>query len=353
MLIIILLPAIFIMYIVIDSGAFKTIEPHFSGSCKTVTGVVGAEDITIDATSGLAYISSHDRRNWSSGGGIYMYQTGSYSKPILMPHDIDGTFYPHGISLWKNPNGLDRLFVVNHPPSATENKQRSDSEVIIFEIKENQLKHVKTLKTDSPFSLNDVAAANDSSFYATIDRGSLTRFGRMLEAYGRLAMGGIAYGRGDVITRISGNLVYPNGIQVSRDGKMVYVSESTGKRLLSYTRDEVSGELSLIDEISIDSGLDNIELDADGNLWIGAHPQMYKFLKHSIDQTNRSSSQVLLVNVNNGMSVDEIYLNNGSPISGSSVGAPYQEHLLIGSVYEPFILDCKDHNSGLTNSPFR
>jgi len=31
---------------IIDSGAYKTIEPHFSGSCMKVKGVIGTEDIT-------------------------------------------------------------------------------------------------------------------------------------------------------------------------------------------------------------------------------------------------------------------------------------------------------------------
>lgn len=350
-LIMILLPAVFIMDIVIDSGALKNIEPHFAGSCEVVSGVIGAEDITIDPQNGMAYISAHDRRNWSAGGGIYLYQTGSYSTPVLMPHDLNTTFYPHGISLWKNPEGLDRLFVVNHPPSAPGSEQSSDSEVVVFEIEGSQLIHIKTLKTDLPYSLNDVAAANANSFYTTIDKGSLTRTGRLLEAYGRLARGGVAYGSGNVITRITGDLIYPNGIQVSRDGKKVYVSESTGKRLSTYSRDESSGELSLIDEVLIDSGLDNLEWDANGNLWIGAHPQMLKFLEHSSGQTKRSASQVLRVNVNQDMAIEEIYLNDGTPISGSSVGAPYEEHLLIGSVYEPFILDCKTQKTppGLHN----
>ena len=30
-----------------SAGQFKTIEPHFTGTCNTISGVVGAEDITI------------------------------------------------------------------------------------------------------------------------------------------------------------------------------------------------------------------------------------------------------------------------------------------------------------------
>ncbi|QPB83491.1 hypothetical protein CWC22_011030 [Pseudoalteromonas rubra] len=343
--VLILPPAVFVMDTIIDSGAYKTIEPHFAGSCSTVEGVVGAEDITIDPTSGLAFISAHDRRNWSGGGGIYTYQTGSYSKPTLMSHDLSDTFYPHGVSLWKNPHGADRLFVVNHPPSAPGSEQRSDSEVIIFDIIDGALKRAKTFKTDLPYSLNDVAAINSESFYATIDKGSLTRFGRLLESFGRLARGGIAYGNNGSITKLTGDLTYPNGIQVSLDSSKVYVSESTGERLLTYARDNQTGKLQLIDEMTIDSGLDNLEWDSEGNLWVAGHPQMLKYLEHSKNHANLSASQVLRVNVNDGMSVDEIYLNNGEAISGSSVGAPYQDHVLIGSVFEPFILDCKRDSS--------
>ena len=332
---------VFVADLLLDSGSFKTIEPHFEGSCRTVGGVAGAEDITIDPLNGIAYVSAHDRRNWSGGGDIFIYQPGSYSNPVVMTHDLQETFYPHGISLWKNPEGADRLFVVHHPPASAGSEQRSDSQVVIFDIDGTHLKHVRSLKTDLPFSLNDVAAASLDSFYATIDKGSLTRFGRSLEAYGRLAMGGVAYGSKDDIKRVSDDLIYPNGIQVSPDGTKVYVSESTGKRLLTYTRNPQTGALSLTDEMSIDSGLDNLEWDAEGNLWIGAHPQMLKFVQHAGDPLNRSASQILRVNMNQGKSVDEIYLNDGDPISGSSVGAPFGEHILIGSVYEPFILDCK------------
>ena len=333
--------AVFIVDTVIDSGAFKKIEPHFEGSCSIVEGVVGAEDITIDQSSGLAFISAHDRRNWSDGGGIYTYQTGSYAQPALMPHDLGETLYPHGIYLWKNNTGADRLFVVNHPPATAGSEQRSDSEVIIFEIINHKLQKIKTLKTDFPYSLNDLAAIDGERFFATIDRGSITRLSRMFEVYGRLARGGIAYGTSEGITKLVDGLVFPNGIQVGSGSKRVYVSESTGERLLTFTRDETTDELSLLAETPIDTGLDNLEWDNVGNLWVGAHPQMLKFLAHGRSSSNRSASQVLRINLNQGMSIDEIYLNRGEVISGSSVGAPYQGHLLIGSVFEPFILDCK------------
>ena len=339
-LILVAMITIFVMDTVVDSGAYKTIKPHFNGSCKAVEGVIGAEDITIDPSNGLAYLSSHDRRNWLTGGGIYTYQPGSYSTPVLMPHDFEGKLYPHGISLWKNDKGADRLFVINHPLLPQGNEFRTSSEVVVFDVMDSELKWVKTLTTDLPYSLNDVAAINGERFYATIDKGSLTRFDRSVELYGRLARGGIAYGNDQGIVKLVDDLTYPNGIQVSPNGDSVYVSESTGERLVIYQRDPNTDELMQTGEVVIDSGLDNLEWDADGYLWVGAHPQMLEFLKHSRNSQNRSASQVLRIDSNNTRSVEEVYLNKGNDISGASVAAVYKGHLLIGSVFEPFILDC-------------
>jgi arylesterase/paraoxonase len=248
--------------------------------------------------------------------------------------------YPHGISLRKNPNGFDRLFVVHHPPAPPGSEQRSDSQVVIFDIVDDGLKFVRRVTTDLPYSLNDVVAASYEHFYATIDEGSITKVGRLFESYGRLARGGIAYGSTGQMTKVMGNLIYPNGIQINHDGTKVYVSESSGSRLLTYDRDINSGVVSFDNDIDLGSGLDNLEWDMNGNLWIGAHPKMLDYVQHSANHENRSASQVLRVNLNEQISVDEIYLSNGNPLSGSSVAAPYDGHLLIGSVYEPFILDC-------------
>ena len=47
--------------LLIDTGQFKSLQPHFSGTCVEVTGVSGPEDITIHPVKRVAYISSTDR----------------------------------------------------------------------------------------------------------------------------------------------------------------------------------------------------------------------------------------------------------------------------------------------------
>lgn len=338
-LVLVLVAGAFVLDTVISAGGFRTIEPHFAGRCERVSGVVGVEDITIDPASGLAYLSAHDRRGWredgTKAGAIYVYRPGSFARPLRMAHDFAGDFHPHGISLWRNAAGSDRLFVVNHPKTPKDNL----SQVEIFEIEDGRLRHVKSVLPDAAYSLNDVAAVGADSFFATIDKGSLTPLGRTLETFGRLPRGGIAYGFSGQMQKVQGGLVYPNGIQV--DGSMVYVAETSGQRLVGFERSGPNGALTEVFDMPIDSGLDNIEFGDNGTLWIGAHPRMIDFPPHGQDAANRSPSQVLvLAPADTGFALEELYLNDGDPLSGASVAAPYKDRFLIGSVFEPLILDC-------------
>lgn len=339
---------IFITDTLNSAGVFRKIEPHFSGSCTRVEGVVGAEDITIHPVTGIAYISAMDRRTLSANGayhgGIYSYAPGSFERPEKLVLDDTAFFHPHGIDLWVDNSGNTRLFAITHPPAVpTANENfRSTSQIEIFNIIGNQLTRVKVLAPKDPISLNDVAAAGPNSFYASIDQGSTTPLGRTVEQYGRLARAGVLYGNGAETRKVLGNLVYANGVQVSNDGNTLYVAETTGKRLSSYSINEETGALTLTTEQEFNSALDNIEIDAAGNLWIAGHPKTFDFLAHAGDKNKYSPSQVFKINEStDGFNTEEIYLNDGTPISGSSVAAPTDNGFLIGSVFEPFILDCR------------
>jgi len=66
-LLLVILVAGWAVYLYWVAGQFKTIEPHFSGKCKSVAGVVGPEDITIHPRTGVAYVSACDRRALQEG----------------------------------------------------------------------------------------------------------------------------------------------------------------------------------------------------------------------------------------------------------------------------------------------
>ena len=94
--------------------------------------------------------------------------------------------------------------------------------------------------------------------------------------------------------------------------------------------------------IDFNSGIDNIEIDHEGNLWIGSHPKVYTFSRHIKDSTVLAPSQVYRFSMDNSSyNIEEVYLNLGEELSGSTVAAVYDSTILIGSVFEAHFLDCK------------
>ena len=123
----------------------------------------------------------------------------------------------------------------------------------------------------------------------------------------------------------------------------LYVCGVTEKSLIVYRRDPATGELAEEERIFLDTGVDNVEIDDRGNLWIGAHPQLLKFVGHAKNPAKRSPSQVIRMapDTEGRLQTTEIYLNDGTELSGSSVCAVLGKRMLIGSVFEEKFLDCR------------
>jgi arylesterase/paraoxonase len=163
-----------------SAGQFKTIEPHFAGRCKQVTGAIGAEDIAIHPQTAIAYVSAYDRRAVLEGhaghGGIYAYDLNAVEpKPVNLTLDAGNDFRPHGISLFVHDDGYDVLFVVNH--------EGGKHSVKIYDIKDGGLSHRSTLSDSLLVSPNDLAAVGPNSVYVTNDHRYVSGVMRILEEY--------------------------------------------------------------------------------------------------------------------------------------------------------------------------
>ena len=324
-----------------DAGEFKKINPDFSGECKSITGVLSSEDITINPKTGMAFISSADRRaRWSSinhvqKGAIYGFDLKARDPELVnLTADFSKEFNPHGIGLWIGENEKS-LFVVNH--------RRDGHFVEIFDFKNNRLIHRESIEGALMHSPNDVIPVGPRAFYVTNDHGNTSKLGRLLEEYLQLARSLVLYYDGNDFRIVAEGLAYSNGINLSPDGKTVYVAATVGQEICVYDRDKGTGDLALRHTIELGTGPDNIEVDESGNLWIGCHPKLLTFVKYSKDSQELSPSQVLKITVQKpgSYAIDEIYLNNGKPLSGSSVAAVYKDTLLIGSVFDTRFLLCK------------
>jgi len=329
-----------VVHLLWTAGHFKTIEPHFAGSCQVVAGVTGAEDITIHPRTGRAYISACDRRALNAGqngrGGIFAYDlTAPQPVPVKLTSGPGPDFQPHGISLYIDPEGRDALFVINHSGGT--------HKVEIYDLQPDGLVHRRTVKDPALVSPNDIVAVSRDRFYATNDHRFTSGLLKIGEDYLKLPLANVVFYDGRGFQVAADGIGYANGINISPDGRKLYVVGTTQMTLKIFNRDLKSGALTPIESVRFDTGLDNIEIDASGALWIAAHPQLLKFVAHSKDAANLSPSQVLRVTLqpHEEPRIDEIYLTNGEALSGASVGAVYQNRMLIGSVFESRFLDCR------------
>ncbi|HYQ90539.1 MAG TPA: SMP-30/gluconolactonase/LRE family protein [Candidatus Competibacteraceae bacterium] len=322
------------------AGEFKRLTPHFQGVCRPVYGLVGAEDITIDPTTGMAFISSFDFRAGSRGaprqGAIYAYDLTSPTAHLIhLTQNFTAEFHPHGLSLWIGDSGERLLFVINHHPQ--------EHSVDIFDYRAGALTYRQSIRSALMTSPNDVVAVGPNRFYVTNDHGNVSPWGRTLEEYLRLERAYVLYYDGMQFRKVASSLAMANGITVSPDGHTLYVAATVGRKIQVYTRDIPSGSLSWKDEIFLGTGVDNLERDPAGHLWVGAHPKLLTFVAHRKDPAVLSPSQVLKITPGSHgrYQSDEIYLDTGETLSGSSVGAVFGQQLLMGSVFDDHFLVCQ------------
>ena len=340
-----ILVAGFILRTMYEAGEFKTLEPHYSGDCSSVAGVVGAEDITF-LKNGTALISSDNRRGRMNGslaqGTIYQYRPKAKDhKLVNLRPGLDTGFHPHGISVYEDPDGKIFLAVVNHHSGGLFNSSEGHS-IELFRYEVDSLFHIRSVSGPLMISPNDIVLINKDQFYVTNDHGSSSGLMQTLEEYLQLRRCNALFYDGKKFSVAASGLGFANGININRDGSLLYVAETIGKQLSIFSRDKNTNDLELIESIDFNSGVDNIEIDSDGNLWIGSHPKMYTFSRHMNDSTVLSPSQVYKVSLDqsNSYTIEEIYLNLGGELSGSTVAAFYDSTLLIGSVFESYFLDC-------------
>lgn len=318
------------------AGSFRSIDPVLAGKIETMyPGIYGPEDMDLDDATGRLYISSADRwktfRGLSPDDGIWVLDVDSSTRPRRLIDNYFGEFHPHGISLLKK-DSINYLFAVNH--------NREGNFVEVFRIAGDSLLHLRSFTDPVLCCPNDVVAVDPDKFYVTNDHGSPKGFKRTLEEYGRLPYSKLYYVDGATLSVAHEGLQYANGVNINADGSRLYMATTIGRDLLTFERNKTNGQLTLINTLSLKTGLDNIDVDADGALWIAAHPKLLAFVGHAKDSTKKSPSQVLRIVplANNEYRVDEVFMDDGSQLSGSSVAVRYRGQLFVGGVFQPRIL---------------
>ena len=330
------------------AGSFRTITPHFAGRCRLIDGPVGPEDLTIDAGANRAYVSASDRRAAATGrpvpGAMWAYALDApdtdETRLVNLTPDATTYFQPHGISLWVGEDGRRALFVVNHP--APGNGWPAHT-IEIYDIGDAGLVHRATLTDPRLIMPNDVVAVGLDRFYVTNTHAHAPGWAQTIETYLQLREAQVlSYGPGGFRTAAT-DLLFPNGINVSRDGQTVYIASVTGLSVLVFDRDPRTDALTARGEIPVGSGPDNIEIDADGALWVGSHPKLLAVQRHAADASARAPGQVIRIRPGRddaSAQVEEVYLSDGTPIGAISAAARRGDRLLMGQIFGRGFLDC-------------
>jgi len=324
----------FILKILWDSGEFRTLDPLFP-ECRQVDGVASSEDITIDNSSRIAFISSADRRSHKTGNiySLDLNQVSATPQPLLA--SLPFAFHPHGLSLVREATGATFLFVVNH--------RGSESTIECFRWEGEELIHEQTYRDPMIHAPNDVAAVSRHQFYVSVEGRSRSPGGRLLESAFQLARGYVAFFDGESFTVAASGFSFSNGIQLSTDHSRLLVAATVGRTITVFRRTD-NHHLSLEQVLDMGTGVDNIEVDPTGGVWVAAHPKPLRLLWYLGAAGRSAPSEVFRIQIFEQTLYQKVPLlvdPDGQLLSASSVAAFNGGRLLIGSVADPYFLDCR------------
>ncbi len=319
-------------------GTFRHLETGFAGKCSPVAAGGSSEDIKIDRVRGLAYLSFLDRDAVARGEPV----TGTVSLLDLnlanpapraaMAWDPRG-FRPHGLSLLQRAGEPDRLFAISHRPDGTHAVEIAERDASgAFAPRDTVL--------DAAFvHPNALVAVGPRQFYLVNDSATTDARDQSSEVLLRKGAGSLVWFDGTRSQVVERGLKFPAGMALSPDGTRLYVGELMAGQMRIYRRDATSGALQLERALALDSAPDNLDVDADGVVWIAAHPKLLAFFAHVKDAGKRSPTQVLRFDPRN-QQLTQVYGDDGAQLSAGTTAAHWHNEFLVGALLDPKVLIC-------------
>lgn len=331
------------------SGATRSFENTLVDQCKRVDVAPGTEDIQYDPDTGLIFITADDRRAIPHGepieadlalierNGIYALDVSPASleniaNPVKVSPPGLQDFRPHGLSLWSDGNGTKRLFVVNHPTTGKEI-------IEIFDVGDGgMLTHLESVSFPEMFSPNDVLGVGPRQFYATNDLKYGSGFMLYAEVLLTLPYASAVYFDGKAGRTVATGLEFGNGINYSSDQSTLYIAEWTGQKISIFER-LPNNDLKKKKSIALKTAVDNLDVDAQGNIWFAGQPRMFEFIDHVEDPKTNVTSVAFEVDPDSG-SYEQVFVSTKGELNASSVAAVAGNKLVIGAVFDGHVLVC-------------
>ena len=328
----------FIAHIFISTGYFRAIENSFDGELVKSIALPGAEDITVSHIDSFAIVSSTKRGSYPTKkeekGGLYLMElTSKEFKISPLTSSFTKSFAPHGISMIKKDSTY-KIMAINHTVNG--------HSIEVFNLINKTLTYTKSLTDTTMVSPNDLVMIDENRFYFTNDHRYTKGLGMLLEDYVGLPLSNIIYFDGEDYLEVASGISYANGINFDRKRNLIFVA-SPRKFLVKVYKKNTNGSLEFIEDIHCGTGVDNIEFDSEGHLWIGAHPNLLKFAAYNKGKAAHSPSEIIRIDYRNtnDYSIETVYLEDGSNMSASTVAAPFGDYLITGNVKDDTFLILK------------
>ncbi len=333
-----LVVSLYAAYVIISTGYFRTIENFFEGKIEKKIPIEGAEDIVLLEELGMALVSASPRKNelevQEQEGALYLVDLNSTDYPSKkISADFDKPFAPHGISILKNDSTYT-VKVINHTTKGHSFE--------VFKLQDKVLTHERTISDPALISPNDIVMLDENRFYFTNDHKYERGIGRLLEDYAGIGVSNVVYFDGDKFTEVADGIAYANGINYDAKRDLLFVASPRDFLLKVYSTND-DGSLNFIEDIDCGTGVDNIEFDADGNLWIGSHPNLLAFSSYAAGKKEISPSEIIKIDYRgtNDYTIEKVYENDGSDMSASTVAFPYKDIIVTGNVMDEHFLVLK------------
>ena len=337
-LILFLALVIFIAYTLVSTGFFRVIHPRFDGEILMKVDLKGAEDIMVSLQDSFVLISATDRANVSKKkikeGGLFLIDLKVDNHTLIpLTSSLDIPIEPHGISFFKKDSTY-HLMVVNHANSI--------HSIEVFELNGKKLLHKRTLKDESMIQPNDLVMIDENRFYFTNDHGYTKGIGKLLEENLGLSLSNVVYFDGKNYKEVADGIAYANGINFDKDRNFMFVA-SPRKFLVKVFAKQEDGSLSFIENIPCGTGVDNIEFDVEGNLWIGCHPSLLRFESYRKGKKKMAPSEIIKIfySKEGDYTIEKVYIEKGNEMSGASVAATFDDLIFVGNVMDDGFLVLK------------
>jgi arylesterase/paraoxonase len=338
--------AFFVIRWLTAAGVFTSVTPLSPNICQPIARLQGPEDFEVDAAHDAIIVSSTNRRAPKAApdprDGLYVLKLSDpRAAPVKLTAGVPKDFHPHGISLYRAPNGDEILMAINHHSSGTHAVEIFG---LSYENGAAKLVPHASIAGGLLVSPNDLFAVGPDRFYVTNDHATKTALGRFAEDYLIWPQADLLYFDGTSFRISVQRMAFPNGIYVAPDGTHLYVTLAGERRIIAFSREPFFGSLKEIGSLSIPAQLDNISADAQGRLIVAGHPSLLGDSRFRRDPASPSPSEVFRVTLDKDgvpTGYETIFADPGRLIGASSTAAMVGKWLLISSVLDDKMLECR------------